>query len=556
MLKKRSVYGILLIFIISFSLSMSFISFSLFTPSSFESHVMLNISNYNIQSNWWSTTGNPISRTAGNKTNIQMIWAGTGTIIIWQDNRSGNWDIYASSIDVDGFIERIEYMLLDYKWNFDGIAICTAAGDQINPQLVADTAGGAYIVWQDNRTGNWNIYAQRITRQGKLCWTQDGLPICTEPGNQVNPKIISDSKWGAIISWADNRTSANNYDIYAQRIDGSGASLWTANGTMICNATGIQNNQVMCLTSDDNAAIIWEDLRGSNIDLYAQKINLTGGLQWENNGSLVCNSDGDQKEPQTVSVSEGEIIITWEDKRNTNSDIFAQKLNSTGKGQWGNNGTVVCNDSNSQMNPKICEDSKNGAIISWLDNRTSGNQIDLYGQRMNSSGSALWTLNGTMICNSTAVSVDNQMIKKNYGAIVVWSDNRTGNYGIYSQYIGTDAHLHYGQHGRAICTENNDQVQPKLCKDGRNGAYIAWIDKRNAIDVYAQRISSDGRVAPLDYYIGYWKSYEPNFPIIITILLVFGIPLCSAFGYCLIQMKPDKKKPEIQKKRRHPRREV
>ena len=41
--------------------------------------------------------------------------------------------------------------------------------EQANPQLVGDGAGGAIIVWQDNRTASHlNIMAQRIDASGNV----------------------------------------------------------------------------------------------------------------------------------------------------------------------------------------------------------------------------------------------------------------------------------------------------------------------------------------------------------------------------------------------------
>ena len=41
--------------------------------------------------------------------------------------------------------------------------ISTASGDQDQPSIVSDGAGGAIITWHDRRSGtNWDIYAQRV----------------------------------------------------------------------------------------------------------------------------------------------------------------------------------------------------------------------------------------------------------------------------------------------------------------------------------------------------------------------------------------------------------
>ena len=50
----------------------------------------------------------------------------------------------------------------DVWWTADGVAISTAANTQNSPQITSDSAGGAIITWHDFRSGNADIYAQRI----------------------------------------------------------------------------------------------------------------------------------------------------------------------------------------------------------------------------------------------------------------------------------------------------------------------------------------------------------------------------------------------------------
>src|SRR5258706_1764817 len=103
------------------------------------------------------------------------------------------------------------------QWINNGTAICLAAGGQYSPVAVSDGAGGAIITWFDQRAGNSDIYAQRIDAAGVVKWTGDGVAICTAAGNQNTPAIVSDGAGGAIITWYDLR--AGTFDIYVQRVN-------------------------------------------------------------------------------------------------------------------------------------------------------------------------------------------------------------------------------------------------------------------------------------------------------------------------------------------------
>src|SRR5258705_10004620 len=98
------------------------------------------------------------------------------------------------------------------------------------------------IVWDDRRNGsdNTDIYAQRINGSGVSQWAANGAAICTAPNRQVVAALTHNTDGGAVITWNDERdyTGSGNtpVDIYAQRIDGAGVVQWIANGVAICTA--------------------------------------------------------------------------------------------------------------------------------------------------------------------------------------------------------------------------------------------------------------------------------------------------------------------------------
>ncbi|MGI8905922.1 MAG: hypothetical protein ACR2IE_05465 [Candidatus Sumerlaeaceae bacterium] len=165
----------------------------------------------------WSTSpliNNPVCTAANNQERPQIATDGAGgAIIIWQDLRGGTttYDIYAQRYDAAGAPQ----------WTANGVAVSTAANHQRDPQIAADGAGGAIITWHDDRSGTGSdIYAQRVNAAGAPQWTADGVAVSTAADDQLDPQIAADAAGGAIITWRDLRSG--NYDIYASRLDGSG----------------------------------------------------------------------------------------------------------------------------------------------------------------------------------------------------------------------------------------------------------------------------------------------------------------------------------------------
>ena len=65
-------------------------------------------------------------------------------------------------------------------------------------------------------------------------WQPNGTALSVAAGNQISisPISISDGAGGAIVTWTDNRNG--NQDIYAQRINASGTVQWTPDGVALC----------------------------------------------------------------------------------------------------------------------------------------------------------------------------------------------------------------------------------------------------------------------------------------------------------------------------------
>lgn len=445
----------------------------------------------------WSTnsaTNTPISTTVQDQRVPNMVSDGNGGYIIaWVDNRSGNdMDIYAQRVDAGGVSQ----------WTLNGIPVCTATDDQSAVKVISDGSGGAIFVWQDKRNGvDADIYAQRINAAGVPQWSVNGVVVCNTTGNQYlvkafNKSAVSDNANGAIITWQDDRNG--NDDIYAQRISGTGATLWAGNGLAVCTATNNQERPLLASDGAGGAIITWQDYRnGSDNDTYIQRVQASGTISWAANGVAIGSATGDQYEPMVAATGSGSAIVCWIDSRNgTDDDIYAQLVSPGGAPQWTLNGVAVCGATNYQSIPYIEGDGSGGAIITWSDYRNTLDN-DVYAQRVNSSGTMLWATNGLGIC----VAGDDQNISVltpdgNGGALLAWNDARNGfnNLDVYVQHVNGTGTVQWASNGIAAGSASDHQDAPTIISDGQGGAVLAWNDYRsgNDIDVYIQNICSAG----------------------------------------------------------------
>ncbi|MFI5251323.1 MAG: T9SS type A sorting domain-containing protein [Bacteroidota bacterium] len=381
-------------------------------------------------------------------------------------------------------------------------AICTATGDQSSPEIISDGAGGAIMTWQDHRSGsNWDIYAQRVNASGAAQWNSNGVAICTIAGDQSNPAIAPDGVGGAIITWQDHR-NGSNYDVYAQHVNASGLLRWLTGGVPVCTVAGDQISPTIVSDDSGGAIIAWQDYRsGTNWDIYTQRITVSGTPQWTGTGVPICTAAGDQILPTIVSDGAGGAIITWQDGREGSSQnlTYAQRVNASGVVQWTANGVVVTPTAglHFQYDPRIVSDGSGGAIITWWDYR--GIDKDIYAQHINAAGTLIWTTNGVYL--TVALNdQDNPAIISDgsAGAIITWQDTRNdlNHPDIYAQSVNAAGTAQWTTNGVAICTAIGDQSSPSIVSDGAGGAIITWQDNRSGsnYDVYAQAVNSSGTV--------------------------------------------------------------
>jgi hypothetical protein len=266
------------------------------------------------------------------------------------------------------------------------VVICNDVNKQISPKLTVDGTGGAFICWQDYRnTVDYDIYAQRIDGVGTVHWSTNGVAICNATDTQKSPKIKSDNQGGAILVWQDKRNGLD-YDIYSQRVNATGTMQWSSNGVVICNAINGQQNMSITTAGINGAIIAWSDGRidPNNEDVYAQRIALNGTVAWSTNGIAIANAAYTQNGISIAGDRLGGAFIAWQDSCCGSWDIKAQRIDANGVALWSAGGVATGAAALTQSNVDNLSDNSGGCIFVFQDKR-SGN-YDIYAHHLNSNG--------------------------------------------------------------------------------------------------------------------------------------------------------------------------
>jgi hypothetical protein len=335
----------------------------------------------------WIDNGIPLGTAGGAQESPAVTYDGTGgAVIAWTDSRSPvNADIYAQAVTADGAI----------RWFPTGMPVCTASNYQSGPLIIPDGAGGTIVAWQDARGSTPDIYVQKLSVIGFIQWAANGVAICTGKNGLVLGGMISDGAGGAIITWHDRRDFTNG--IFAQRIASNGTVSWTANGVTVCSIGEHQQNPALATDGSGGAIIAWEDRRNGGYDIYGQRINASGVPQWTADGDSICDSDQNQTTVQVIEDGSGGAVVAWSDRRSTiDFDIFGQRVDANGALQWGS-GSPIGAWMGDQIDCRLIHVGSGETIVTWVDWR-AGATSDIYAQKVDAAGAGQWGFSGAAVC--------------------------------------------------------------------------------------------------------------------------------------------------------------
>jgi hypothetical protein len=429
----------------------------------------------------WLENGYPACVETHSQSDVQIVSDGSGGVIIgWRDNRNGNYDIFAMKLDAYG----------NPVWG--PIDVCSYSQTQMNLHMASDGLGGAVFVWEDSRSGtNQDIYAQRIDSDGDAIWAVNGVGVCTNSADQFYPKIARDNDGGAVIAWQDYRNGG--WDIFAQRVHNSGSTVFTPDGVAVCTMANQQQDVEIATDGHNGMIVLWNDFRsGTMNELYAQRVDYIGNPLWAPNGVLVCSTGWPPFEHKIVDDGVGGVIMTWHDSRTGFSDIYAQRIGTSGSIEWTVNGVPVTTTSSASTNHSMATDGLGGSFVVWADTRPGDYRV--YAQKLDISGNALWTADGIRVCTVDYLQNFPRVVSDGTGgAVIAWNDYRYDNSDVFAQRLNQNGQPMWDADGVALCVLMGNQPYIEAASDCAGGAIAIWSDFRNGnYDIFAQRAERNG----------------------------------------------------------------
>ncbi|NOZ57440.1 MAG: hypothetical protein GXO73_11720, partial [Calditrichaeota bacterium] len=265
-----------------------------------------------------------------------------------------------------------------------------------NLRVINDLSGGAFIAYDLEHA---TIKLNRVNGSGFWGFgAPTGFEVTTSP---CSPKYLSwllpDGAGGAYLTWSQRDSASgcqgpyDHLDVWAQRIAGDTTRVWSDSGAVVCKLEGDQTQSKLMVNSGHKTFVVWTDYgHGSpgatESDIYMQMLDSSGTAILTPGGVPVCTAPGDQKNPTVILDGQGGLIVAWQDYRNGNWDIFAQRFDTSGTALWTPDGVPLSTAAGDQTDPTLALVDNGSAICAWVDGR-KGSETDIYAQRVFPDGS-------------------------------------------------------------------------------------------------------------------------------------------------------------------------
>ncbi len=378
--------------------------------------------------------------------------------------------------------------------------------------MATDGEDNWLIAWADAHNGCMDVYAQLYDADGNELWQSGGMRVTDGQYPQEMPIIAyaGNDEW--IIGWQDYRLDVNyraRMVVYIQKYNSQGEALWTEGGVFIGPEGGnqiegkAQQPPTVHATTDGGAICVYETGISSHDPRYfAQRLSSDGDLLWGDQG--VALNDRDGRIVATSDGSDGLFYILHQIGRVGVYNLTVNHLSSDGDQTWGEDlsGLPLEELDITGHHPKITIDGDGGAFVCWILSNPQNSQ-SIYGQHITVDGQFNWGEYGTQLTRRGHHSLNYEMINSAPREIeIVWCENETPVFAQRIEASGQQPVLHWGADGEELegiqVSEYRDYPYLKsIYSDQQGGLVTTWIERNESgyRDFRIQRVSVDGEMA-------------------------------------------------------------
>jgi hypothetical protein len=288
-----------------------------------------------------SATGGGVSDNTGPSRRPSLALDANGTpYVAWWDTSDGNDEIYLREWTGAAWGALGGSAAGGGISNNTGRSHTPALAVALAPQIPPLFGGGPYVAWQDDTSGDFEIYI-REARSGfaGVSWNEVGAGSATAGGISNNTGqsykaslAVDPTNNQQVLAWHDD--SSGDFEIYLRRWNGS---AWVEQGTGSASAGGISNNTgyswqaSLAFTPGGTPYVAWADDTGSAAQAYEIYVRRWTGSAWAEvgvgsaTGSGISNNTGASRTPSLAVAPDGAPWVVWTDNSSGDDEIYVRR---------------------------------------------------------------------------------------------------------------------------------------------------------------------------------------------------------------------------------------
>jgi hypothetical protein len=245
---------------------------------------------------------------------------------------------------------------------------------------IADLSGGRMAaVWADDRQGPVGVYIQLLNDDGTAVGNNLALIVGAD-FDLSDPHVCADASGDFYVVW---REEVHGF-LQAARFDSLATLVTPAFFVSDTTLGGYAGEFDAACLSDGRLVVAWEDYSLEN-NIVCRAFSVGGAVSID---QTTVNSDGlDVRHwsPAVAGAPDGNFAVIWEDYRSGEADVFYRRFNTLGIPYSAEISLVDASASDSaQYLPSLIYSSTAGYVAAWVDLRDGQ---DIYMQQVDQSGS-------------------------------------------------------------------------------------------------------------------------------------------------------------------------
>ncbi len=329
--------------------------------------------------------------------------AGGTVAVVWEDDSSGDPQIYlatkkagdtrfAAEIRVSNGLEAYEPAIIAAEntsfiiaWEQDGVVFARSMNQQLSKEvrLSSDTASQVslaaldnrvFAVWREQQGNSWSLWLARLSPEtsGELTLRSKNRVETKQLDTPVLYPTLAANDTGLMVAWED-RQSGHTRLKYSFS-DNEGRTFaepqylneFFSNRNEYDKGSGVTRVS-MATFAEDEIVATWMDKRrgGAGYGIFAA----TGSGNSFGPNEKVHGEDGDKLphyNPATTGNRAGDFVVTWDDYRLGNSDIWLSSYNENS--EWSRDYSPgPASGKGEQTHASVTLDESSGLHLVWVE---------------------------------------------------------------------------------------------------------------------------------------------------------------------------------------------